>query len=139
MLDSVCTNDCISAEDAENCTTVRYTSTDWQEVAFLIMFLAPSDGWTLAHTARNILKNLLTVTIWQRQHYGLRNSFEASLGTLIIVDDNMDRSKYASIVADHIHPYMQIVFPGHGGTFQHDNATCHKARIICEWLDETNT
>ena len=29
-----------------------------------------------------------------------------------------------SIPADHIHPYMPIVFPGVEGVFQQDNATC---------------
>ncbi|GFV72266.1 transposable element Tcb1 transposase [Trichonephila clavipes] len=33
-----------------------------------------------------------------------------SLGSLIIVEGTMDQYKYASVLADHVHPYMRILF-----------------------------
>ncbi|GFT21293.1 transposable element Tcb1 transposase [Trichonephila clavipes] len=33
-----------------------------------------------------------------------------SLDSLIIVEGKMDQYKYASVLADHVHPYMRIVF-----------------------------
>ena len=51
-----------------------------------------------------------------------------SLGSLIIVEGTMDQYKYASVLADHVHPYMRIVFPQDDGIYQQDNARCHTAR-----------
>jgi len=41
-----------------------------------------------------------------------------------------------SIVADHVHPFMEMVFPGGCGLFQQDNALCHKAKMVQEWFEE---
>ncbi len=34
-----------------------------------------------------------------------------SLGALIVVEGTMDQHKYVSVLSDHVHPYMGIVFP----------------------------
>ena len=40
-----------------------------------------------------------------------------------------------SIVADHVHPFMETVFPDGSGIFQWDNAPCHQAKmVINEWF-----
>ncbi|GFV22439.1 transposable element Tcb1 transposase, partial [Trichonephila clavipes] len=36
----------------------------------------------------------------------------------------------ASVLADHVHPYMRIVFPQDDGIFQQDNARCHTAASV---------
>lgn len=59
-----------------------------------------------------------------------------SLGPFIIVEGTMDQQKYASVLADHVHPYMQIVFPQQDGIYQQDNATCHTARSVRAWFEE---
>ncbi len=33
---------------------------------------------------------------------------------------------------------METVFPGGCGLFQQDNAPCHKAKMVQEWLEEHN-
>ncbi len=43
---------------------------------------------------------------------------------------------YLSIVADHVHPFMTIVYTSSDGYFQQDNASCHKAQIISDWFLE---
>ncbi|GFX09527.1 hypothetical protein TNCV_2028931 [Trichonephila clavipes] len=42
-------------------------------------------------------------------------------GSLIIVDGMMNQCKYASVLADHAHPYMRIVFQQNDGLYQQDN------------------
>ncbi|GFU46110.1 transposable element Tcb1 transposase [Trichonephila clavipes] len=42
----------------------------------------------------------------------------------------MDQYKYASVLADHVHPYMRIVLPQDDGIFQQDNARCHTAASV---------
>ncbi|GFX88378.1 transposable element Tcb1 transposase [Trichonephila clavipes] len=59
-----------------------------------------------------------------------------SLGSLIIVEGTMDQYKYASVLADHVHPYMRIVFPQDDGIFQQDNARCHTAVSVRAWFEE---
>ncbi|CAM4712222.1 unnamed protein product [Leuciscus chuanchicus] len=35
-----------------------------------------------------------------------------------------------------VHPFMTVVFPGGSGLYQQDNAPCHTAHIVQEWLEE---
>ncbi|GFX81749.1 transposable element Tcb1 transposase [Trichonephila clavipes] len=46
-------------------------------------------------------------------------------GSLIIVEGTMDQYKCASVFADHVHPYMRIVFPHDDRFHQQDNVKCH--------------
>lgn len=63
----------------------------------------------------NTLQSFVDGKIWRKQCYYLRiELFEFSEN---IVEDNMDRLKYLSIVANHVHPYIQIAFPGHEDIF----------------------
>ncbi|GFT70127.1 transposable element Tcb1 transposase [Trichonephila clavipes] len=59
-----------------------------------------------------------------------------SLGSLIIVEGTMDQYKYASVLADHVHPYMRIVFPQDDSIFQQGNARCHTAASVRAWFEE---
>ena len=61
-----------------------------------------------------------------------------TLGPAIHVDVTLTRTTYLSIVADHVHPFMETVFPGGCGLFQQDNAPCHKAKMVQEWFEEHN-
>ena len=61
-----------------------------------------------------------------------------TLGTPIHVDVTLTRTSYLSIVADHVHPFMETVFPDGCGFFQQDNAPCHKAKMFQEWFEEHN-
>ncbi|KAK3567781.1 hypothetical protein QTP86_026451, partial [Hemibagrus guttatus] len=39
---------------------------------------------------------------------------------------------------DHVHPFMETLFPDGCGLFQQDNAPCHKAEMVQEWFDDHN-
>ena len=48
--------------------------------------------------------------------------FWETLGPAIHVDVPLTRTTYLSIVADHVLPFMETVFPDGSGLFQQDNA-----------------
>ncbi|KAK3559176.1 hypothetical protein QTP86_005072 [Hemibagrus guttatus] len=56
----------------------------------------------------------------------------------IHVDVTLTRTTYLSIVTDHVHPFMETVFPDGYGLFWQDNALCHKAKMVQEWFNEHN-
>jgi len=43
---------------------------------------------------------------------------------------------YLNMVADQIHLFMTVVFPGGSGLFQQDNTPYHTAHIVQEWFEE---
>lgn len=45
---------------------------------------------------------------------------------------------YLSVVADHVHPFIETVFPHCSGHSQLDNTLCHKAKKGQEWFEECN-
>ncbi len=59
-----------------------------------------------------------------------------TLGPLGPIEDHLNATAYLSIVAEHVRPFMSTVCPSSDGYFQLDNATCHKAQIISDWLLE---
>ena len=44
--------------------------------------------------------------------------------------------KRKNVVADHVHPIMAIMYPSSNRYFQHDNAPCHKAKVISNRFHE---
>ena len=60
-----------------------------------------------------------------------------TLGPAIHVDVTLTRTTYLSIVADHVHPFMETVFPDGCGLFQQDNAPCHKTKWFRNGLRST--
>ena len=60
------------------------------------------------------------------------------MGPAIHVDVTLTRTTYLSIVADHVHPFMEMVFLDGCGLFQQVNAPCHKAKKVQEWFEEHN-
>ncbi|KAK3519542.1 hypothetical protein QTP70_035066, partial [Hemibagrus guttatus] len=61
-----------------------------------------------------------------------------TLGPAVHVDVTVTRSTYLSIVTDHVHPFMETLFPDGRVLFQQDNAPCHKAEMVQEWFDDHN-
>ena len=49
-----------------------------------------------------------------------------TLGPSIHEDVTLTHTTYQSPVADHVHPFMEMVFPDGCGLFRRDNATCYK-------------
>ncbi|KFM68951.1 Poly(ADP-ribose) glycohydrolase, partial [Stegodyphus mimosarum] len=111
-----------------------WTSTEWRQVAFSDesrFMLHRTDGrWRIrretsernhpATIAGTVQAGGGSIMVWGMFSWH-------SLGSLIIVEGTMDQYKYASVLADHVHPYMRIVFPQDDGIFQQDNARCHTA------------
>ncbi|KAK3513688.1 hypothetical protein QTP70_028775 [Hemibagrus guttatus] len=56
-----------------------------------------------------------------------------TLGPAIHVDFTLARTTYLSIAADHVHPFMETVFPDGCGLFQQDNAKSqfNRASVRC--------
>jgi len=48
----------------------------------------------------------------------------------------LTRATYLNIVADQVHSFMTMVFPGGSGLFQQHNAPSHTAHIVQEWFKE---
>ncbi|KFM62625.1 Transposable element Tcb1 transposase, partial [Stegodyphus mimosarum] len=120
-----------------------WTSTEWRQVAFSDesrFMLHRTDGrWRIrretsernhpATIAGTVQAGGGSIMVWGMFSWH-------SLGSLIIVEGTMDQYKYASVLADHVHPYMRIVFPQDDGIFQQDNARCHTAASDMPYLSE---
>ncbi len=59
-----------------------------------------------------------------------------TLGLLVPIERRLNATACLSIVADHVYPFMTTVYPSSDEYFQQDNAPCHKAQIISDWLLE---
>jgi len=58
------------------------------------------------------------------------------LGPLVALEGNMNAEKYVGLLRDTIIPELAAV--GHPMVFMQDNAPCHKARIVMDFLAENN-
>lgn len=90
-----------------------------------ITFFVPSGGWTLAHrrtnTPRHWAKKLLEGASWSGKWFcGILWVYSLSQMTVCM---NL------CIVADHVHPYMQITLSKHDGIFYHGKETTHTTEI----------
>ncbi|GFU90017.1 transposable element Tcb1 transposase [Trichonephila clavipes] len=120
-----------------------WTSTEWRHVAFSDesrFMLHRTDGrWRIrretsernhpATIAGTVQATGGSIMVWGMLswHY---------LGSLIIVEGTIDQYKYASVLADYVHPYMRIVFLQDDVIFQQDNARCHTAASVRAWFEE---
>ena len=59
-----------------------------------------------------------------------------TLGPANHVDVTSPRTTSLSIVADHVHPFIETLFPDGCGVFQHDNVRYHKAKIVQDWFED---
>ena len=57
-------------------------------------------------------------------------------GLAIHVDVTLTHITYLGNVADHVHSFMEMVFPNGSGIFQQDKASYHKVHIFQEWFEE---
>ena len=60
------------------------------------------------------------------------------LGPLVLLRGKVKGEHYRSILADHLHPMIQTVFPIERPLFQDDNSIVHTARFVQTWLVEHN-
>ncbi len=59
-----------------------------------------------------------------------------TLGPLVPTEHRLNATAYLSIVADHVHLFMTIVYPSSNDYFQQDNTPCHTAQITSDWFLE---
>ena len=59
-----------------------------------------------------------------------------TLDPAIHVDVTFSGATYVSIVADHLWPFMEMVFPDGSGIYQQNNSPCYKAKMIQELFEE---
>lgn len=52
------------------------------------------------------------------------------LGTIIQINHCLNATAYLSMVADYVHPFMATLYPSSNGFIQHDNAPCHKVKVV---------
>ncbi len=117
------------------------TLEDWKNVAWSDEF-----RFLLRHSD-------VRVRIWRKEHESVDPSCLVStvqaggggvmvwgifswhtLGPLVPIEHLLNATAYLSIVADHVHPFMTIVYPSSDGYFQKDNTPCNKAQIISDWF-----
>jgi hypothetical protein len=41
-----------------------------------------------------------------------------------------------TLLGDHLQPFMDFMYPHNDGIFQQDNAPCHRAGVVQNWLEE---
>lgn len=58
------------------------------------------------------------------------------LGPLIVIEGTVNATKYKMILEENLVPLMADWYPSGNGVFQQDNAPCHKAQLIKNFLDE---
>jgi len=58
------------------------------------------------------------------------------LANLVPIRHYLNATAYLSIVSNHVHPFVAIMYPSSDGYFQQDDASCHKAQIISNWFLE---
>lgn len=58
------------------------------------------------------------------------------LGPLVVLRGIITGDHYRSILADHLHPMLQTVFPGERPVFQDDNAPIHTSRCVQTWFHD---
>ena len=114
----------------------NWTIEGWKNVAW-----SDESRFQLRHSAGR-------VRIWPKQHESMDPSCLVStvqaaaggvmvwgmcswhtLGPLVPIEHRLNAATYLSIAADHLHPFMNTVFPSSDGYFQQDNAPCDKAHI----------
>ncbi len=73
----------------------------------------------------------------RRQAGGLKQCY--ALGNVLLGNLSSWHSctctNFLEIVADHVHSFMAMVFVALSGLLQQDNAPCHTAVIVQEWLE----
>ncbi|GBM70601.1 hypothetical protein AVEN_5974-1 [Araneus ventricosus] len=58
------------------------------------------------------------------------------MGPLIRLETTLTGDRYLSILSNHLHSFMPIVYSDGLGQFQQDNATPHTSRVATKWLQE---
>lgn len=59
-------------------------------------------------------------------------------GRLAVINGTMNGSKYINTLTNYFLPQMEEWFEEDHALFQHDNAPCHKSRMVSQFLREKN-
>lgn len=58
------------------------------------------------------------------------------LGPLVKLNGSLTGNAYVELLGDHLHPFMDFMYPNTDGVFMDDNAPCHRARTVRDWFEE---
>ena len=61
------------------------------------------------------------------------------MGTLTVINGNINASKYIEIVDNFVWPVIARHFPDDNYIYQDDNAPVHRARIVKEYFEQNQT
>ncbi|KAE8297395.1 Transposable element Tcb1 transposase Transposable element Barney transposase [Larimichthys crocea] len=102
----------------------HWTAEQWKKVAWSDVRRLPGKHMAQAGGGGSVM--LWAMFCWE------------TLGPVIHVDVTLTPTTYLNIVTDHVHPFMETVFPDGSGLFQQENAPYHKAKVVQEWFEEHN-
>lgn len=89
----------------------------------------PAEAYDVACLLPTVKHGGGSVMLWgAMSHHGL--------GPLVVLHGRVTAKVYTSILADHLHPLVQVLFPNSRPVFQDDNAPIHTAGIVKDWFDE---
>ena len=60
----------------------------------------------------------------------------AGPGPIVVIKGTMTGLKYIDTLSNYLVPKMEIWFPDNSGAFQQDNAPCHKAKRVLDFMEE---
>jgi hypothetical protein len=60
------------------------------------------------------------------------------VGTLTVDDGNMNAQKYIEVIDNFAWPVIACHFPDDNYVFQDDNGPVHRARVVKEYMEETD-
>ncbi|KAJ8880817.1 hypothetical protein PR048_017288 [Dryococelus australis] len=106
-----------------------WTAADWRRVAF-------SDVSCFQLQKTDARQRVRRETLGNRHPAAIAGRTQGGGGSVMVW--RMFPFGYESILGDHVHSYMMIVFPLEDGIVQHDNTPCHTARCVCAWLGEND-
>ena len=65
--------------------------------------------------------------------------FHTGVGCVLMAwvrSNGLDTSLTVSLLADHLQPFMDPMYPHNYRIFQQDDALCHEAQVVQNWFED---
>ncbi|KFM68178.1 Transposable element Tcb2 transposase, partial [Stegodyphus mimosarum] len=95
------------------------------------------------------------VRVWRRPHEAMdpscqQGTVQAGGGSIMVwavftwhglvplvqLNRSLTGKEYLQLLEDHLQPFMDFTYSNNDGIFMDDNAPCHRATIVRDWLEE---